>query len=438
MTPKEYRWRVLLIGASDQALQALRDALAGDSFQIRQRSATTNMDAGEIGDCHAAVVEIGGRADPMVSAPREWKRRNPRLVVFAVVPGTDIELAVECLQHGFDGCLATPLDAGAVRATMRNSLSQALSAQDKPSTYGRRRRGAPQMIHGYEVVSIVGRGAKGSVFLVRQTRMGKVAEYAMKVLNFSGIPPLERREAIARFENEAKLTMQVKHKNIVDLIGYNVDIANNMGFIVMEYIRGQPLTRIIANHEQWSYHEKAWLLRQIADGLGAIHAHGICHRDIKPANILVDGTNTVTITDFGIAHFPDANLTMTGDYLGTPTYSAPEAFSTAKVDRRADFFSLGVLGYELLVGTHPFPNVGIANLEYNIRIGLPMEPRKRRRDFPWPLQTILARLLKKHPKDRYSSAKEIMEALDSYLHAAGAVATKGEAEDARGRQTDWS
>ena len=153
----------------------------------------------------------------------------------------------------------------------------------------------------------------------------------------------DRDLCLKRFMNEAKAVSAVMHPNIVSIVEYGVCESEKIPFIAMEYARGKSLKEYIIDEDEFTTVQKALILRQIADALSAIHERKICHRDIKPANIMVDQALTVKLTDFGIAHLPDSDLTMTANIIGTPTYMSPEAFISAKVDERSDIFSLGIV-----------------------------------------------------------------------------------------------
>ena len=133
---------------------------------------------------------------------------------------------------------------------------------------------------------------------------------------------------------------------------------------------------------------------------------------------MVDQALTVKLTDFGIAHLPDSDLTMTANIIGTPTYMSPEAFISAKVDERSDIFSLGIVAYEFLLGQKPFQGDNIRALAKDIQFGKPKDPCQLDANFPRKLQQLLAKMLKKSPVNRYSSATEIVTDIDEYLLAA--------------------
>ena len=115
----------------------------------------------------------------------------------------------------------------------------------------------------------------------------------------------------------------------------------------------------------------------------------------------------VKITDFGIAKLPDSMLTQRYDLMGSPSYMAPESFLTARIDHRADIFSMGILAYELFLGTHPFQAESVLRVSYLIRNEDPVEPKKIDKKFPLKLQKILEKMLQKDPLDRYKTVKEI-------------------------------
>jgi serine/threonine-protein kinase len=156
-------------------------------------------------------------------------------------------------------------------------------------------------------------------------------------------------------------------------------------------------------------------MRQVAAALTAIHAAGICHRDIKPANILVGRGDVVKVTDFGVARLPGSCLTVTRQIIGSPSYLSPEACAARPVDHRADLFSLGVVGYELLTGQHPFRGETVAELLDAIPNVRPLAPRKLRPEIPSACQRLLGRLLRKDPEERYQTAREVVAAIDALL-----------------------
>jgi serine/threonine-protein kinase len=276
-----------------------------------------------------------------------------------------------------------------------------------------------RQIAGYEIVRTLGEGNMGTVYLVHGNEKQCAGEkLAVKILKAGAIAEWDRDLCLKRFMNEAKAVSAVTHPNIVSIVEYGVCESGKIPFIAMEYIRGKSLKEYITDKDELTTVQKALILRQIADALSAIHERKICHRDIKPANIMVDQALTVKLTDFGIAHLPDSDLTMTANILGTPTYMSPEAFISAKVDERSDIFSLGTVAYEFLLGRKPFQSDNIRALARVIQFSKPQAPCKINPNFPRKLQQILAKMLKKDPANRYRSATEVVTEIDEYLLSA--------------------
>jgi serine/threonine-protein kinase len=202
----------------------------------------------------------------------------------------------------------------------------------------------------------------------------------------------------------------------------------------MEYIQGQSLKMVCRNVVHKTMHEKISILRQTADALTAAHRMQIWHRDIKPDNILLLPDLTVKLTDFGIARVIDSELTVTGQFLGTPAYIAPEGLeSSTHVDGRADIYSLGAVAYELLLGRKQFDARSVGQYIAAVESRSPPEPRKLEPNFPAPLQAILAKMLKKNPRERYQTADQLVCDLDACIEASDIhqlkLSTKYESND---------
>ena len=217
----------------------------------------------------------------------------------------------------------------------------------------------------YQVVRRVGEGGAGIVYEVRRTSDG--ARLALKLLRGAA-----DATDMARFAREAQLISKLDHPNVVRIVDVNVS-ATGFFYLVVEFVEGLSLQQ-----HRTRFGEQRWaltVLRQMAEGLAAIHAQGIVHRDLKPANVLItqDGTDpAVKIADFGIAATtraamndvtithtdtldPSSDLTTTGAWMGTPRYMAPElADGAKKADRATDVFSFGLIAYELFTGKFPY------------------------------------------------------------------------------------
>ena len=298
-------------------------------------------------------------------------------------------------------------------------------------------RSVPRAVAGYEIVRPLGAGSMSTVYLVTRGGGDQQKHFALKVMRPSGDLLLSDAAAKEMFIAEARLAASVKHANIIEVIDYGV--ADDLfPYIVMEYVEGQPLHRILESLQQAGVAEVTRIIRQVAEALAVIHEHGICHRDVKPSNVMLTDQRQVKVMDFGIAKSHGRQDDPQTRLIGSPAYMAPEAFDHTNVDPRADLFSLGVLAYELYLGRRPFAGETITALAGQIRRRRPVEPRKVKPDFPEALQYILARLLKKKPEERYPSARPLIADLDAFLQQKTQAAPFLEAMRSRFLQGDWS
>ena len=211
----------------------------------------------------------------------------------------------------------------------------------------------PKKIGKYEIVAPLRGGGMGRVFHARDLRIGRDVAIKKLTEGYAGNP-----EMLKRFYQEAGHTGNLRHPNIV--IIYDFGDEDGQPYIVMEYLDGDPLDQLIAGNATLHLSEKLSILEQVCAALAYAHAHGIIHRDVKPANIIVQKDGVTKLLDFGIARADDrrmdGGMTQTGTMVGTPEYMAPERFDSNMVlDARSDIFSAGVVLYETLTGTRPFP-----------------------------------------------------------------------------------
>jgi serine/threonine protein kinase len=203
---------------------------------------------------------------------------------------------------------------------------------------------APRQVGRYAVVATLGAGAMGEVLRALDERLGR--EVAVKtVRNRFGMDPSLFR---ARFEAEARALAALSHPAIVQVhdLGFDDD---NQPYLVMELVDG-PTLKARLEQGPMSPAEVRAMGIQLARGLEAAHARGILHRDLKPANILLARNGQWKLADFGVAHVPDSSQTMTGQFLGTPAYAAPEALALGQFSDRSDVFGLAVTMVEAMTG----------------------------------------------------------------------------------------
>ena len=265
-----------------------------------------------------------------------------------------------------------------------------------------------RVLGSYRLVSLLGEGGMGNIYIGAHTRLNRYV--AIKLLK----PELQhRRDAIARFFEEARTVNRIKHPNIVESIDLVEDVVDG-AYCVLELLHGPSLKHRLVEGRL----PLASVVRigaQIADALHAVHAHGIVHRDLKPDNLILierGGRNDfVKLIDFGVAQM--GNEDAGGMPFGTAAYMAPEQAAGERVDGRADVYSLGVLLFEMVTGMHPFPST--TDNEYVLRHAddTPARPSKviREETIPKQLDAIVLRCLAKDPQDRFPSAAAVAIAL---------------------------
>ena len=258
----------------------------------------------------------------------------------------------------------------------------------------------------FEISGVLGEGAMGVVYLAHDPQIERPV--AIKTLRpgHSGGGPSGELEA--RFLKEAKLAGRLQHPNIVTI--YEAGQDGTVPYIAMEFVDGEPLTRFLGSRDTLTIGQRVEVVRQTALALQHAHERGVLHRDVKPGNILLTRDRRVKVADFGIGKLlsATAELTRTGQMIGSPAYMSPEQIRGAKLDGRSDYFSLGVVFYELLTGVRPFPGDSITTLVYQILHTEPRDPLEVRADLPPAARDVFARLLAKAPDQRPKDGDEFL------------------------------
>ena len=323
--------------------------------------------------------------------------------------------------------LGAPRRAGA--AAMANSRSHSdeptrVSDSDADGFAGSPADEHPQ-IDGYRIHEELHRGGQGIVY--RATQLAFKREVALKVL-LEG--PFAGESARLRFEREIELAASLQHPNIVTIL--DSGMSRGRCYFAMEYVDGQRLDQFL-RERLLTLRDTLELLRQIAETVHFAHQRGVIHRDLKPSNILIDDTGQPRILDFGLAKVTGEGdpyqttiqmVSTTGQVIGTLAYMSPEqAAGSADVDIRSDVYSLGVIFYEALLQTTPYPVAGpLGEVLLRIANDEPTRPRSMRggsrfgKQIDDELETILLKTLEKEPARRYQTALDLARDLRHYLN----------------------
>jgi serine/threonine protein kinase len=259
----------------------------------------------------------------------------------------------------------------------------------------------------YEILAELGRGAMGVVYKARDPKINRVV--AVKTVSLSGQPPEEELEYRERFVREAEAAGRLSHPGIVTIFDVGEEPETRAPYIVMEFVNGPSLEKLLAGDEHTLPLETALQLTlELAEALDCAHGQGVVHRDLKPANILITEDGHAKIADFGVAKLNLANFTLAGRTLGTPAYMSPEQLRGDTVDGRSDLFSLGVVLYTVLTGYRPFQGNSAATVSFKVVNRDPVPASVLDTDLPPGLDYIIARAMAKDPSQRYQRGMEMV------------------------------
>ncbi len=291
----------------------------------------------------------------------------------------------------------------------------------------------------YEILSVLGSGGMGEVYRAVDPRLGR--EVAIKVL------PAERmdEERRRRFVQEARAASALNHPNIVTI--HEIESADGRDFIVMEYVAGKSLDRLIPR-QGMPLGEALRIATPIADALARAHGRGIVHRDVKPSNVIVGSEGAVKLLDFGLAKLvasaatsPEAEtetaerpLTCAGAVSGTVGYMSPEQASGREVDARTDVFSFGALLYEMVTGRRAFAGDSAAATLAAVMREQPKAPSEVAPDVPRDLERVILRCLRKEADRRYQSMADVKLELEQIKEDSDSQQRAGAAPGPRRRR----
>jgi len=260
------------------------------------------------------------------------------------------------------------------------------------------------MLGRYQVEKELGKGAMGVVYLGKDPKIGRVVAIKTMALSqeFAGEELVDARE---RFFREAETAGRLQHQNIVTI--FDAGEEHDLAYIAMEFLKGRDLADHCKSDSLLPAPLVLSIVARVAEALAYAHKQHVVHRDIKPANIMYErDSDTVKVTDFGIARITDSSKTKTGLVLGTPSFMSPEQLAGKKVDGRSDLYSLGVMLFQLLAGVLPFRGDSMAELMYKIANEEAPDIRIVRPELPGPLADVVALALTKRPETRYQDGDQ--------------------------------
>ncbi|HEY5090378.1 MAG TPA: serine/threonine-protein kinase, partial [Polyangia bacterium] len=283
-----------------------------------------------------------------------------------------------------------------------------------------------ERVNNYQVVSLLGEGGMGAVYLAEHPFMGRKA--AIKVLRRE---LAEDEGLVERFMNEARAANAIHHPNIIDIIDVG-QLPSGIPYLMMEFLDGESLAKRIEREKRLAVSAAVDIATQTASALYAAHGKGIVHRDLKPDNLYLVSDEArrfgqrVTVLDFGIAKLRgelsgSGAKTQSGSVMGTPPYMSPEQCRgiTDEIDHRTDVYALGIILYEMLTGAPPFMSEGWGEVVLMHVTKAPPPPRTRNPEITPEVEAVILKALAKTPADRWASMAELGMALQKAVGASG-------------------
>lgn len=286
---------------------------------------------------------------------------------------------------------------------------------------------------GYRVVRLIGKGAIGEVYLVRQERLDSL--FALKVL-YPEISAADA-ESVRRFSREAKIGTRVRHRSLVTVhdCGYDEDLRVN--YMIMDYVPGGSLRVSLGSSGRIAVDRAVRIVTQLSDALCVLQRYGVVHRDIKPENIILQPDGTVKLVDLGVAKamkIEDSLVTLSGAAFGTPIYISPEQITDASdVDIRSDIYSLGVVFFEMVTGRCPFVGSNIAQVLQQIMDDEPVpDARDVSPDVPSDVAVLIRRMCIKDRTRRLQNFEAVLAELEKLPYDLRGCRSAGTLYDPRG------
>lgn len=317
-----------------------------------------------------------------------------------LTPGAPEGLCPRCLLGaGLDNSLSA-VEGDDPTADLAGAAAATLPAGTKVSYLG-----------DYELLDEIARGGMGVVYRARQVSLNRTVAVKMILAG-----QLASEDDINRFHSEAEAAANLRHPNIVPI--YEVGEHEGRHYFSMELVDGQSLADL-TRERTLPAKKAAEYVKTIAKAIHYAHAQGTLHRDLKPSNILIDTSDELRITDFGLAKRAESNaqLTVSGAVLGTPGYMPPEQAGIRRgvIGPASDVYSLGAVLYKLLTGRPPFQGETAVETVMQAMDMEPVSPRTLNPNIPEDLATICLKCLEKRPDQRYATSQELADDLGRFL-----------------------
>ncbi len=257
----------------------------------------------------------------------------------------------------------------------------------------------------YELTEIIGIGGMSVVFKARDILLDRIV--AIKVL----LPELAADPSLReRFLREARTSANLNHPNIITI--HTVGVENNIYYFVMDYIEGETLEDVIKKQAPLDFNKTKNIVKDVLLAIDYAHSRNVIHRDIKPGNIIISREGRCIVTDFGIAKvISSQKLTRTGTTIGTAEYMSPEQIEGKQIDYRSDYYSFGVMLYEMYTGKLPFDAEDPYTMGIKHLTEIPPEPKSINPEIPDYLNFTILKLMAKDPDKRFQSVDEIFKSL---------------------------
>lgn len=261
-----------------------------------------------------------------------------------------------------------------------------------------------QQIGKYRIVREIGRGGMGTVYQGFDEYRNR--DVAIKISSVAGIQDEQYLQKLQKmFFNEVRITGMLNHPNIVSV--YDAGVEEPYYYIVMEYVQGSRTLKEYCQAETMLPVEQVVeIIFKCCKALDYAHRHGVVHRDIKPGNLMLTEAMDVKVADFGIAQIVRADTTQPSGLMGSPAYMSPEQIREEVLTQQTDFFSLGVVMYELLTGRSPFYADIFSSVVRKILYEEPLPLRFYRSDIPKTLETVVSKALSKRLPERYKTGTQ--------------------------------